>query len=743
MKLNFRKVQTLPEVLIPGTVYYVDDLKTQIIAETESTYIVYDTGTADWNLEENKIGGIKNRTHYYNPDGTVGKQLDAEFISDEYTNTIKHWVEKESEIKTSLSDEISRATAAENAIKNQIDDLYDVTEEDPGDSGKSIRTIAYEEVSKIVDSAPESFDTLKEIADYIESDETHAGNIAYQLGNHEDRISDLETGKVIIKGEADNSVVLKDLNNKAISEGSVALGSNNLVGLKGFYYKHIRFVSDTIANVYLSRTQVIPTITIGSEIKDTTIIPSDYYSKGDVISIINDNKYDNIAVINNMSEGMIQIKWNSESPFTAIKKETDLSPEDYTIYSLDKPDKGLADIGKYSFTTGTDNKAINSYTEVSGKDNTARSKFAKVWGKNNIGGYNTTTFGTNNTNLADNSLVNGTNNINEGSNSVIHGNKNKNYGKRAFIVGNENIANNENESAFGKYNNSENDTHFSIGIGTSDTVRKNAFEVKANGDIYIEGVDGRIQDKLNVSPDWNVQEGESGYIKNKPFYFNNTVDIRFSYNDENDTILASEGLRDNTHAFFRICTNITYVEDNGDEPIYVYHKVESGNSYRFIDEHNDIEYNVYVSDIENTLNITTESIPKDIICKYVGLVLSHNVKQIDGIYLPDTVVKTTFQTLSETDKNQALTNLGIDPVVWKYMCNPYEIMLINGTDEIPEDLAESISKNLNYARLTVSLCINGDVYFANGIGNSQFLMFNIPDSNPIYIGFNGKNVITP
>lgn len=47
MKLNFRKVQTLPEVLIPGTVYYVDDLKTQIIAETESTYIVYDTGTAD------------------------------------------------------------------------------------------------------------------------------------------------------------------------------------------------------------------------------------------------------------------------------------------------------------------------------------------------------------------------------------------------------------------------------------------------------------------------------------------------------------------------------------------------------------------------------------------------------------------------------------------------------------------------------------------------------------------------
>lgn len=416
--------------------------------------------------------------------------MDAEFISDEYTNTLKHWVEKESEIKINLSDEISRATAAENAIKNQIDNLYDITEEDPGDSGKSIRTIAYEEVSKIVDSAPESFDTLKEIADYIESDETHAGEIAYQLGNHTNRIKDLETDNVIVKGEADNSAVLKDLNNKAISEGSIALGSNNLVGLKGFYYKHIRFVNTTLANIYLSKTQVIPTITTGGEIKDTSIIPSDYYSIGDTISLVNDNKYDDIATINNMSAGMIQIKWNNESPFTAIKQETNLSPEDYTIYSLDKPDKGITDIGKYSFATGTDNKAINSYAEVSGKDNVARSKFAKVWGKSNIGGYNTTTFGTNNTNLADNSFVNGTNNINEGNNSVIHGNKNKNYGKRAFVVGNENITNNENEAAFGQYNKSDSDTKFSIGIGTSDSDRKNAVEVKQNGNVYIKGIGG-------------------------------------------------------------------------------------------------------------------------------------------------------------------------------------------------------------------------------------------------------------
>lgn len=69
----------------------------------------------------------------------------------------------------------------------------------------------------------------------------------------------------------------------------------------------------------------------------------------------------------------------------------------------------------------------------------------------------------------------------------------------AVLKGGNNQATNVNEVALGKYNESNNDTMFSIGIGTSDTDRKNAFEVKQNGDIYIEGVEGRIQDKLNES----------------------------------------------------------------------------------------------------------------------------------------------------------------------------------------------------------------------------------------------------
>ena len=384
-----------------------------------------------------------------------------------------------------------------------------------------------DKILNIIQDAPEEFDTLIEIFDYIEE---HIEDAPFE------------------KSEAENSAVLKGGNNQVISEGGVALGKNNLVGLKGFYYKHIRFVSNTLANIYLNKTQVIPTITTGEEIKDTIIIPANYLTKGDVISIVNDNKYNDVAVINNMSEGMIQIKWLSEAPFESIKKETNLSPEDYSIYCLDKPTQGISDLGKYSFANGTDNKAINTYTEVSGKGNIAKGKFGKVWGKDNIGGYNTTTFGTGNINLADNSIVSGINNINEGNNSVIHGNKNKNYGKRAFVVGNENITHNENEAAFGKYNNSESDTQFSIGIGTSDTDRKNAVEVTQDGRMFVKGVGGyngtslEAKDLATVLKE-NGQGGSSNEYVITQFSYSNVIQKLndgeyLEYSDDEDLLNA-------------------------------------------------------------------------------------------------------------------------------------------------------------------------------------------------------------
>ena len=51
------------------------------------------------------------------------------------------------------------------------------------DSGKSVRDIAVEEISKVVAEAPESYDTLKEIADWIQNDTTGAAIMANDIEN--------------------------------------------------------------------------------------------------------------------------------------------------------------------------------------------------------------------------------------------------------------------------------------------------------------------------------------------------------------------------------------------------------------------------------------------------------------------------------------------------------------------------------------------------------------------------------
>ena len=82
-----------------------------------------------------------------------------------------------------------------------------------------------------------------------------------------------------------------------------------------------------------------------------------------------------------------------------------------------------------------------------------------------------------------------------GNNSaVLVGDTQKANGEYSFSEGQHTVANNRSEHAFGEYNKSnkiddtfgnEGNTLFSIGNGTSESDRKNAFEVMQNGDIYI------------------------------------------------------------------------------------------------------------------------------------------------------------------------------------------------------------------------------------------------------------------
>jgi hypothetical protein len=124
-------------------------------------------------------------------------------------------------VAASVAAEATRAQTAEKSLSDRIDtkqaalDASQVTALNSGinaqrvfdivslagsdsNSGKSVRDIAAEEVAKVVANAPQGLDTLKEIADYIESDKTGAAQMVAQIDANAKAIAkkvDAEEGK--------------------------------------------------------------------------------------------------------------------------------------------------------------------------------------------------------------------------------------------------------------------------------------------------------------------------------------------------------------------------------------------------------------------------------------------------------------------------------------------------------------------------------------------------------------------
>lgn len=102
-------------------------------------------------------------------------------------------------------------------------------------------------------------------------------------------------------------------------------------------------------------------------------------------------------------------------------------------------------------------------------------------------------------------------------------------------------AKNKAEVAIGAYNKSNiseelsGKTRFSIGIGTEDE-RKNAFEVRENGDIYIEGFNTSLQQNLNEVLNNSIpyNEGSGITIENKTIHVNIDKDSFLNVNEENE-----------------------------------------------------------------------------------------------------------------------------------------------------------------------------------------------------------------
>lgn len=224
-----------------------------------------------------------------------------------------------------------------------------------------------------------------------------------------------------------------------------------------------------------------------------------------------------------------------------------------------------------------------------------------------------------------------------------------------------------------------------------------------------------------TTPDWNAQEGEPGYIENKPFYAEG--DIRQIDVDGEYTIQAGKV---NIGDRIDISWDLEYYDGEIlrgsasfviEEGVYTYYEKDN--------------FNIYVSDYNFELYAHGFSGGESHYGKVTVVVNGGEIKTLDEKYLPNTVLKTTPQSLSSTDKNQALTNLGIDPIVWKYLCNPHIIKVGNS---IPDELLNEFGALKYYLHKSMYLAYNEATETLQPIEGMTSSEVYLPNGKFFYVG---------
>lgn len=292
----------------------------------------------------------------------------------------------------------------------------------------------------------------------------------------------------VAKGAADYS--LQQNSCQVISRNSIATGNGTIAGTKGVRWKAINFTTKTIT------LEKALTASIGA---------------GALLSIINDKHYDKCSeVAETAAIGATTIKVKS-LPFTSIAEDTGDDAKTIMVYS--NPAVGDMDLGDGAHSEGVNTKATQRGSHAEGRDTYAAGQYSHAEGRETEAFYASHAEGRGSKAtgdvshaeglgtyaIGDHTHAEGQNTHAVGLNAHAEGLRGWANGQHSHAEGVDTVTSNTAEHAEGKFNKSNKadgsfgsagNTLHSIGIGTSASDRKNAFEVMQNGDVYLLGVGG-------------------------------------------------------------------------------------------------------------------------------------------------------------------------------------------------------------------------------------------------------------
>lgn len=292
----------------------------------------------------------------------------------------------------------------------------------------------------------------------------------------------------VAKGAADYS--LQQNSCQVISRNSIATGNGTIAGTKGVRWKTINFTTKTIT------LEKALTASIGA---------------GALLSIINDKHYDKCSeVAETAAIGATTIKVKS-LPFTSIAEDTGDDAKTIMVYS--NPAVGDMDLGDGAHSEGVNTKATQRGSHAEGRDTYAAGQYSHAEGRETEAFYASHAEGRGSKAtgdvshaeglgtyaIGDHTHAEGQNTHAVGLNAHAEGLRGWANGQHSHAEGVDTVTSNTAEHAEGKFNKSNKadgsfgsagNTLHSIGIGTSASDRKNAFEIMQNGDAYLLGVGG-------------------------------------------------------------------------------------------------------------------------------------------------------------------------------------------------------------------------------------------------------------
>lgn len=185
--------------------------------------------------------------------------------------------------KANAAAAMTAASKAQDTADKTVTEIATLVGDDPGDKRKSARQIAAEEVAKVVANAPADLDTLKEIADYIESDKTGAAQMVTQIDANAKAISAEVSRSKGAEAELAGRVTELEENPSVIVDDALTQDGENPVKSKGIWSAIWGTIAAPVASVYewvimelgkYAKTAEVPAAIAGKEIAPSQVVTS-------------------------------------------------------------------------------------------------------------------------------------------------------------------------------------------------------------------------------------------------------------------------------------------------------------------------------------------------------------------------------------------------------------------------------------------------------------------------------------